>query len=152
MQERLCLTGTGCLMAEPTDAAPSDLHGWLETRWGMDETYVRILGLHDKQYEIGSKSSFSAELLFTQTRRPLRSRLRFVRLKHESDVTARDVALVREVLTERFGRPARNGTSDGLFWRFPTTTVSLTQVVGRDGVIAIDFQPTSTFLELAHAF
>lgn len=131
---------------------PADVPGWLETRWGMDQTFVALLGLHKPTYEIGSRTQFSVELTFTKTYRPYRSRLSLVRLKDEYEVTTRDVSSVREVLNERFGKPARSGTSDTMFWRFPTTTVSMWHLVGRDGLIVIDFQPTATFQQVASAF
>lgn len=130
-----------------------DLFGWLETRWGMDSYYVLLLNLHKQQYEIGSRTDFEVELSFTEVRFPRSKRLSRVRLIVDREtIKASDVASCRAVISEAFGKPTRNGTSDTLVWRFPTTTVSLWHVLGADGVIAIDFQPSGAFVESPRAF
>ncbi len=131
---------------------PEDIYGWRETRWGMDRSYVELLGLHSRTFEIGSRDAFDVELTFQDSTRPDRSRLSYVRLKSRDDIRSHDVATCREALIEAYGAPGRDGSSNRLIWRFPTTTVCLAYVLGRDGVIAIDFEPSSTFVETESAF
>lgn len=75
-------------------------------------------------------------------------RLREVALMNYDDfndvrVTRSHIALVRRVLTEKYGKPERLDSSDRSYWRFPTTTITLAYDL--PFALEIWFEPSDRF-------
>jgi hypothetical protein len=154
---------------------PTDLLGWQETRWGMTSAEIeaamagtrleklagvkKLADYKDRPYHPNGYKVFIANTEFVvrfvmQSDGNGNEILSLVELKHKLYETVKmsEVNLIKKVISERYGPPSRSGTSERLFWRFPTTTISFWYLAGADGVVYIDFQPTGNFVEDESAF
>ena len=141
-----------------------DLLGWQNTLWGMTQDEVievvnsRTLvecapvdygtlycPMHIENTKVGPYF-FEVSFLFSKKNHLLER----VTVRHtDTPGTPMQVpfSVAMKVLTERFGPPAREGTSNTFIWQFPTTTIKLDmfdiqQVLSAVGII---FFPTAYY-------
>jgi len=151
-----------------------DLAGWQQTRWGMTEEEIlaaasreplcrqdREGGPNDFWYcdlviQNVAVGGFDFTIKFQMGRET--QRLLQVLINHEqSDVSQAPTAAfnaAKRILVERFGTPARDGTSDDWLWQFPTTTIRLSTLFMEDSVsnACIIFAATSDAASRPSAF
>ena len=65
-----------------------------------------------------------------------------------SSVRVSEVNVVRRILGELYGPAVRHGSIDQFYWRFPTTTILLWYLAGKDGVIGIEYMQSKYFGEM----
>lgn len=124
-----------------------DVLGWLNTRWGMSEDEVAF-SLSAMDVETGAVAKFGKGLYSPMVIRNLpishylfdaqpqfdekTRRLEQVLLSHEAG-SASEVSIValtaNAILTEKFGIPARDGTTDDFIWDFPSTRITLSSLI-----------------------
>ncbi|WP_092090416.1 hypothetical protein [Bradyrhizobium brasilense] len=140
--------------------APPDVPGWQSTRWGMQNTEI-IAAVGSENLKIDPREqygSFYSEISIPEVKIGEHSfhvvfqmdgddRLAQVLIRHDSDrEPVRAFTAAKSLLSERFGSPERQGTTDEFFWRFPTTTISLSTIFLR-GIslshVVIVFIPTA---------
>jgi hypothetical protein len=141
-----------------------DVLGWQQTRWGMtnDET-IAVVGSDIRKGSRtggGDGDSWYSELSIPDVRigeypffvefqmDKFTGTLTRVMIKHDGELDKEPIGAfntARRVLSERFGQPKRDGTSDTLVWAFSTTTIMLTMFYIEDimSVVGIGFHPTA---------
>lgn len=164
----------------PIPPAPEDVAGWYETRWGMtDEEIVATvgaanLGRYDQRcnrFGLPLSPPYSDFVELTRPglqigQTPFRAlflmrpddggipRLVEVILRTAIEswekLRAADVVLIRNVISERFGKPTRDGTTDRMVWRFPSTTIVMEYAL--PDVAEIWFMPSAQFQEAVRSF
>lgn len=147
-----------------------DVLGWRATRWGMTKADIlHVIGANnltetsrqDFRYvysELEIKSvkigEFDFDVVFqmgTETHR-----LEQVLVRYE-DLDLRDpdpaFRTAKNILSETFGKPARDGTSDDWVWRFPTTVIEISKSYMPElwSAVYIRFRPATTEQSLAVA-
>ena len=141
-----------------------DVFGWQSTKWGMTE--LEIIDSIGNEYvfrktredfgkyyseltipivEIGP---YDFAILFQMNK--LNDRLSKVLIRHdgEPDENQADAAnSSRRILTEKYGVPQREGTTNAWIWRFPTTTIVMSHHVIADlfSFTAIAYMPTEDY-------
>jgi hypothetical protein len=121
----------------------TDLLGWQQTRWGMtDEEIVASVGVQQLRRTARSTSTnvyheliipsvdvgrYPYDVQFQMSNST--NRLIQVLLKHDaeelSSLPTRQLDSARKLLSEKFGPPRRDGTSEDWVWAFPSTTIML---------------------------
>jgi hypothetical protein len=143
-----------------SESSSTDVLGWQQTRWGMTaDEIIAAVGSHIRKVprEGGDGDSWYSELcipdveigdypFFVQFQMDkVTGTLRRVVIKHEGELDKEPTGALntaRRVLSERFGKPKREGTSDTLVWAFPTTTIdlSMSNILAQ---VSVAFNPTS---------
>ena len=144
-----------------SESSSTDVLGWQQTRWGMTaDEIIAAVGSHIRKGPREDGDSWYSELcipdveigdypFFVQFQMDkVTGTLRRVMIKHEEELDKEPTGALntaRRVLSERFGQPKREGTSDTLVWAFPTTTIRLTMHYIEDimAAVGVAFNPTS---------
>lgn len=139
----------------------NDVLGWQNTRWGMTaDEIISAVGLDRlRQIPLETGKDWYAELAIpdvdigrnafdiTFQMSSETDRLKQVLIRHE-DATNRPQEMqfqeTLEIIAEKFGQPARIGTSNEWMWEFPTTTIFLEAFYIEDiaSFIAVRFTPS----------
>ena len=140
----------------------NDLLGWQQTRWGMTEAEIvlavganRLERIERAKYQnmyadlvvpLVEVGKYRFDVIFQMDNQS--DKLAQVIVTHDADPSfestgPRDQAI--EILSEKFGRPSRVGTSDTWRWHFPTTTIDVVHVHIPDNIakISVRYFPTS---------
>jgi hypothetical protein len=138
-----------------------DVSGWQQTRWGMTaDEIIAAVGSHIRKVPREEYPNAWSELCIPDVEigdypflvqfqmEKVTGTLTQVLIKHEEELDKEPTGAfntARRVLSERFGQPKREGTSDTLVWAFPTTTITLSMFYIENilATVGIGFKPTS---------
>lgn len=147
-----------------------DLLGWRDTRWGMSASEIKevldgnkLKHLSDKLTINGSKAGENAsyydlvygpltigstdfDVKFIMGRSLPHDQLGAVVIQSEkwSSINKTEATTIKHIISEKFGKPERNGSSEEFRWSFRTTTITYFYILGKDnGVACIQYMPTA---------
>lgn len=145
--------------------AQSDIEGWQTTRWGMtDSEIVSVVGIE----KLGRIARAEYQGLYADLEIPRIDVGRYefkviFQMNSETDKLTQVLVqhmpedqrsepkdafnTAKKLLSERFGAPERQGTSDTWLWRFPTTVIDLQYFYIEDimSVVAVRYIPTARY-------